>query len=94
MCHSPWWELVGPLPRLDRGPQLWLAPRLPRRWKWDQLLATDLISWASRVQWQEGGVSYAELAMYFEAASGRALPTHPEHAMRMIVLPLQERALV
>ena len=29
----PWWELVGPLPRPDRGPQLRLALGLPRGWK-------------------------------------------------------------
>ena len=30
--------------------------------------------------------------MDFEATSGRALPARPEHALRMTVLPLQERA--
>ena len=32
--------------------------------------------------------------MDFEATSGRALPGRPEHALRMTVLPLQERAVV
>ena len=32
--------------------------------------------------------------MDFEATSGRALPARPEHAQRMIVLPLPERAAV
>ena len=32
--------------------------------------------------------------MDFEATSGRALPTRPEHSLRMTVLPLQERAAV
>ena len=30
-CTYPWQELVGPLPRPGRGPQLRLAPGLPRR---------------------------------------------------------------
>ena len=46
------------------------------------------------LRWQEGEVSYAELAMDFEATSGRALPARPEHALRMTLLPLQERAAV
>ena len=75
-----WQELVGPLPRPGRRPQLRLAPGLPRRWKWDQQLATDLVSWASMLRWREGEVSYAELAMDFEATSGRALPARPERA--------------
>ena len=37
---------------------------------------------------------YAELAMDFEATSGRVLPVRPEHALWMTVLPLQERAAV
>ena len=31
----PWRDLVGPLPRLGRGPQLPLAQGLPRGWKCD-----------------------------------------------------------
>ena len=31
----PWQELVGPRLQPGRGPQLRLAPGLPRRWKWD-----------------------------------------------------------
>ena len=85
----PWQELVGPLPRPGCGPQLRLAPGLPRGWKWDQQQATDLVAWASMLRWCEGEVSYAELAMDFEATSGRALPARPEHALRMAVLPLQ-----
>ena len=90
----PWQELVGPLPRPNRGPQLRLAPRFPRGWKWDWQLAADLVSWASMLRWREGEVSYAELAMDFEATSGGALPARLEHALRMTVLPLQERAAV
>ena len=45
-------------------------------------------------RWREGEVSYAELAMDFEATLGRALPARPEHALRMTVLPLYERAAV
>ena len=57
-------------------------------------LFVKLVSWAFMLCWQEGEVSYAELAMDFEATSGRALPARPEHALRMIVLPLQERVAV
>ena len=89
-----WQELVGPLPLLDRGPQLRLAPGLPRGWKWDRQLAADFVSWASVLRWREGEVSYTEPAIEFEATSGRALPARPEHALRMIVFPLQERAAV
>ena len=89
-----WQELVGPLPWPDRGPQLRLAPGLPRGWNWDRRLAADLVSWASVLRWREKEVSYKELAMDFEATSGRALPARPEHALRMTVLPLQERAPV
>ena len=32
--------------------------------------------------------------MDFEATSSRALPARPEHALRMTVLPLHERASV
>ena len=93
-CTYPWQELVGPLLRPGRGPQLRLAPGFPRRWKWDQQLAADLVSWASMLRWREGEVSYAELAMEFEATSGWALPACPEHALRMTVFPLHERAAV
>ena len=44
--------------------------------------------------WREVEVSYAKLAMDFEATSGRALPARPEYALRMTVLPLQESAAV
>ena len=90
----PWWELVGPLPWLAHGPQLRLASGVPRGWKWDQRLAADLVSWVSKMHWQEGEMSYAELAMHFEITPGRALPACPEHALRMAVLPLQERVAV
>ena len=57
-------------------------------------LASDLVPWASMLRWRAGEVSYAELAMDFEATSGRALPARPELAPWMTVLPLQERAVV
>ena len=53
------------------------------------------VAWASSLRWMEGETSYAELALDFEITAGRALPTlpaRPEHALRMTVLPLQERA--
>ena len=46
------------------------------------------------LRWREGEVPYVELALDFEATSGRALPVRPEHTLRMTVLPLQERAVV
>ena len=67
-------DLVGPVPRPDRGPQLPLAPGLPRGWKRDPHLAADLVAWASVLRWREGEVSYADLAMVFEATLGQALP--------------------
>ena len=86
----PWQDLVGLLPRPGDRPQLRLAPGVPCGWKWDQKLAADLVSWASMLRWQEGKVSYAELALDFAATSGQALPVRPKHALRMTVLPLQE----
>ena len=67
-------DLVSPVPRPDWGPQLPLAPGVPRGWKRDPHLTADLVSWASILRWREGEVSYADLAMVFEATLGRALP--------------------
>ena len=41
-----------------------------------------------------GEVTYAQLALDFELTVQRAPPARPEHAPRMAVLPLQERATV
>ena len=42
----------------------------------------------------KGKTSYADPALDFETTVGRALPVGPEHALRIIVLLLQERAAV
>ena len=65
-------------------------PGLPRGWKWDWQLAVDILRWARCLQWTVGEVTYAELALDFELT----LPAWPEHSLRMMVLPLQERATV
>ena len=48
-----------------------LMPRLPRGWKWDQQLATDILRWAPDLQWMAGEVTFAQLVVYFKLTGER-----------------------
>ena len=75
---------MGPLPRpAEDRLRLQLMPGLPRGWKWDRQLASDILRWAGCLQWTAGEVAYAQLAHDFELNVPWALPALPEHLLRM-----------
>ena len=57
-------------------------------------LVQDLVRWARALAWMPGPaeVSWAELALDYQAFVGRALPASPNHRVRGMRLPLGERA--
>ena len=70
---------MGPLPRLGRD---------------SGRLAADILTWARELYLVPGDVTYAELTLDFKLTVQRVLPAQPEHALRLVVLPLQERAAI
>ena len=58
--------------------------------------AQDLVRWARALAWMPGPaeVSWAELALDYEAFVGRALRPPPDHRLRGTRLPLGERAQI
>ena len=92
----PWGQLHGPLPRPPPRQPLLAALGLPPGWRWDAHFKKDLLEWASRLQWQAqpASVSFAELALDFEATANRALPAPPGMHLRGTTLSLQTRASV
>ena len=73
------------------GPQP-AAP--PPGWRWPQDFDQDLVRWA--LAWIPGPaeVSWAELALDYEASAGRALPASSDHRLRGTRLPLGEPAQI
>ena len=78
----PYRDLSGPLPRRSPVPELRVGPIQPKHWRWDPAFKECLVAWLRDLQWQEhdGSVSFLELALDFEAHSGRALPAAQGHA--------------
>ena len=92
-CY-PWADLCGPLPLLPPAPALRMRPGMPPGWPgWEPAPAHDLVRWAAALAWQPGpsDVSWAELALDYEAFIGWALPASPHHKLRETRLPLGER---
>ena len=90
-------ELVGPLPKPNVADLLmvWDPPR--SQWKWEFGFEEDLICWLRVLQWKpagEGQVTFVELALDFEAHTGRALPATPFAVLKAEVISLHERARV
>ena len=90
----PWDDFVGPLPRDAVHHQPRLRPGTPPDWRWPQDFIHDLVRWARTLAWMPGPaeVSWAELALDYEAFVGRALPASPDHWLRGTRLPPGERA--
>ena len=92
----PWDAFVGPLPAdaVRHQPRLQLG--VPADWRWPQDFIHDLIRWARALAWmpEPAEVSWAELALDYEAFVGRALPASPDHRLRGTGLTLGERAQV
>ena len=82
----PWDAFVGPIP----------GDAVRHHWRWPQDFIHDLVRWARALAWDPGPaeVSWAELALDYEAFVGRALPASPDHRLRGTRLPLGERAQV
>ena len=55
-----------------------------------------MVRWARALAWMPGPaeVSWAELALDYEAFVGRALPASPDHRLQRTRLPLGERAQI
>ena len=92
----PWEDFVCPLPGDMVRNQLCLRPGAPLGWRWPQTFVQDVDLWARVLAWGPGlaNVSWAELALDYEAFVGRALPASPDHHLRRTRLPLGERARV
>ena len=90
----PWDDFVGPLPGGAVRHQPRLRPGVPPDWRWPQDFIHDLVRWARALAWMPGPaeVSWAELALDYEAFVRRALPASPDHRRRGTRLPLGERA--
>ena len=90
----PWDDFVGPLPgdAVRNQPHLW--PWALPGWRWPQDFVQDLVRWARALAWMPGPaeVSWAELALDYEAFVGRALLASPDHRLRGTRLLLGERA--
>ena len=92
----PWDDFVGPLP----GDTIRNQPRLrrgaPPGWRCPQDFVQDLVKWARALTWMPGPaeVTMAELALDYEAFSGRALPASPDPHLRVTRMPLGERAQI
>ena len=92
----PWDAFIGPIPGDVFCHQPRLQPGVPADWRWPQDFIHDLIRWARALAWAPGPaeVSWAELALDYEAFVGRALPASPDHRLRGTRLPLGERSQV
>ena len=90
----PWGNFVGPLPGAAVRHQPQLQPGTPPDRPQDFI--HDLVRWARALAWMQGPVevSWAKLALDYEAFVGRALPASPDHRLRGTRLPLGERAQI
>ena len=79
-------------PYLAHQPRL--QPGVPADWRWPQDFLRGLVRWAWALAWmpEPAEVSWAELALDYEAFVGRALPASPDHRLRGTRLPLGKRA--
>ena len=87
---------VGPIPGDAVRHQPRLQPGVPPDCRGPQDLILDLVRWAQPPAWPPGPaeVSWAELALDYEAFVGRALPATPDHRLRGTRLPLGQRAQI
>ena len=72
-------DFVGPLPGDIVRHQPRLRPGTPPGWRWPKDFIRDLLRWAQALAWMLGPteVSWAELALDYEAFVVRALPGPP-----------------
>ena len=89
----PWDDFVGPLPGDTIRHQPRLQPGTSPGWPWPHDFIEHLVRWARALAWMPE-VSWAELALDYEAFVGRAHPASPDHRLRGTGLPLGERAQV
>ena len=88
----PWDDFVGPLPGDTVRNQPRLRPGAPPGWRWPHDFVQDLVTWARALAWMPGPaeVSWAELALDYEAFVGWALLASLDHQLRGTRLPLGE----
>ena len=92
----PWDAFVGPIPGDAVCHQPPLQPGVPADRRWPQDFIHDLVRWGRAPAWVPGPaeVSWAELALDYEAFVGRATPASPDHRLRGTRLPLGDLAQV
>ena len=92
----PWDAFVGPIPGDAVRHQPRLQPGVPADWRWPQDFIHDLVRWTRALAWAPGPaeVSWAEVALDYEAFVGQVLPASPDHRLRGTRLPLGEGAQV
>ena len=88
--------LVGPIPGDAVRHKQRLQPGVPADWRWPEDFIHDLVRWARALAWAPGPaeVSWAELALAYEAFVGPALPASPDHRLRGTRPTMGERAQV
>ena len=92
----PWDDFVGPLPGDTVRHHPRLRPGAPPDWRWPQDFMHDLVRWARALAWMPGPaeVSWARVALDYEAFVGRALPASPDHRLLGTRLLPGERAQI
>ena len=92
----PWDDFVSPLPGDTIRHQPRLRPGTPPDWRWPQDFIHDLVRWPWALAWVPGlaEVSWAKLALDYEAFVRRALPASPDQRLRATCPLLRERAQI
>ena len=89
-------KLYPPKTRAGDQPDFEVELLPTSKWKWESAFQVVLFSWLRDLQWMpgKGSVTFIELALDFEAHSGRVMPAAPSAELESTVLSLQERARV
>ena len=93
----PFMELTAVIPSFALKHRAILSNIPSAQWGWETGFLVALTSWLEALRWvpeSTAHVTLLELALDFEAFSGRALPSSPSAKFAAITLPLQERARV
>ena len=88
----PYAELLGPKPRPRPEDQFVIGDVPNAEWRWEPAFREALLGWLRELQWEPGmgQVTFVELALDFEAHSGRAMPASPGAELQAVVLSLHE----
>ena len=80
----PYAELLRPKPRPRPEDRFVMGDVPSSEWRWEPAFREALLSWLRELQWEPGmgQVTFVELALDFEAHSGRAMPASPGGSCR------------